>query len=65
MIEAADAARRRADAQIGAEGEREKSALQFGGGKRVYCGGAPGTEPGGAGCLPEAANAAADSRDQR
>src|SRR5476649_2769697 len=30
VIETADAARARADAQIGAEGEREKSALQLG-----------------------------------
>ena len=30
MIETADAARPRADAQIGAEGEREKAAHQFG-----------------------------------
>jgi len=27
----------------------------------VYCGGAPGNEPAGAGCLPEAASAAADN----
>jgi len=28
--------------------------------KRVYCGGAPSNDPGGAGCLPEAASAAVD-----
>ena len=33
MIEAADAARTRADAQIGTEAEREKSAHEFGGGE--------------------------------
>ena len=59
MIEAADAARPRADAQVGAEGEREKAARQFGGGEsRVLRLARPANAPGGAGCLPEAANAA-------
>ena len=69
MIEAADAARPRADAQVGAEGERHKSALQFGGDECVYCGGAPLNEPGGAGCsagggqAPHAGNAMSKARN--
>ena len=39
---------------MSARNPRMSSAVE----KRVNCGGAPGNEPGGAGCLPEAANAA-------
>ena len=59
MIEAADAARRRADAQIGAEGERQKPRISSAVEKRVYCAGAPANAPGGGGCLPDAARAGA------
>ena len=58
MIEAANAERAGADAQIGSEGEREKPRSSSAAVKRVYCGGAPSNEPGGAGCLPDAPSAA-------
>ena len=61
MIEAADAAWASADAQIGAEGEREESALQLGDGEACNSAGAPAKALAGAGCLPEAAYEAVDN----
>src|SRR5450759_2790372 len=48
---------RRSEPNVSARNPRMSSAVE----KRVYCGGAPWNEPGGAGCLPEAARAAADN----
>ena len=45
---------RRSEPNESARNPRVSSAAE----KRVNCAGAPGNEPGGAGCLPEAANAA-------